>query len=143
LDASRCIAYFTIEKRGSIPEEMREQIGRHVFGCDICQDICPWNRKAPVTTSPGFQPDVRLINPDLSQLARISATEFRERFRGSPISRSKHSGFLRNVAIAMGNTKRRDYLADLEELSNSSDPVLTEHALWAIARLEREEPEKP
>lgn len=143
LDASRCIAYFTIEKRGSIPEEMREDIGRHVFGCDICQDVCPWNRKAPVSTNPGFEADEGLINPDLSQLAHISATEFRERFHGSPISRTKHSGFIRNVAIAMGNSKCGDYLADLEGLSKSSDPVVNEHARWAIARLEHEESEKP
>src|SRR5262249_17055555 len=90
LDASRCIAYFTIEKRGSIPEEMREKIGRHVFGCDICQDVCPWNRKAPVTANPNFQPNESLVNPDLAQLARMSREEFRERFRGSPISRAKH-----------------------------------------------------
>ena len=135
LDASRCIAYFTIEKRGEIPVEMREKIGRHVFGCDICQDVCPWNRKAPVTANPDFQADPELVNADLSDLAHISAQEFRDRFRASPISRAKHSGLLRNVAVAMGNSGRTDYLDQLEELANSADPVVAEHARWAIERV--------
>ncbi len=135
LDASRCIAYFTIEKRGSIPESEREKIGRHVFGCDICQDVCPWNRKAPVTTSPGFEPDASLINPDLSELAQISPGQFRQRFRGSPISRAKYSGFLRNVAVAMGNSGLQEYVPELERLAGSQDPVIAEHALWALTRL--------
>jgi len=135
LDASRCIAYFTIEKRGSIPEPMREKIARHVFGCDICQDVCPWNRKAPVSANPDFFPDASLINPDLAELARLSAPEFRRRFRGSPISRAKHSGFLRNVAIAMGNSERAEYIPALEELARSDDRVVAAHALWAITRL--------
>ena len=135
LDASRCIAYFTIEKRGTIPEKMREKIGRQVFGCDICQDVCPWNGKAPITAIPDFQPDESLVNPDLSQLVRIGRTEFRERFRGSPISRAKHAGFLRNVAIAMGNSGRREFVGELEELASSDDPVVAEHAQWAIERV--------
>ncbi|HVH88006.1 MAG TPA: tRNA epoxyqueuosine(34) reductase QueG [Terriglobales bacterium] len=139
LDASRCIAYFTIEKRGAIPEPMRESIGRHVFGCDICQDVCPWNRKAPVTTNPNFQADESLINPDLGGLAQISPQDFRQRFRGSPISRARHSGFLRNIAIAMGNSGRTEYIPQLDELSRSDDAVVAEHALWAIGRLTRHE----
>jgi epoxyqueuosine reductase len=135
LDASRCIAYFTIEKRGAIPEEMREKIGRHVFGCDICQDVCPWNRKAPVTPNPDFQPDRSLVNPDLAALARVSQQEFRQRFRGSPISRAKHAGFLRNVTVAMGNSERREYVADLERLAANEDAVIAEHARWAIQHL--------
>ncbi|PYY16910.1 MAG: tRNA epoxyqueuosine(34) reductase QueG [Acidobacteria bacterium] len=135
LDASRCIAYFTIEKRGAIPTEMREKVGRHVFGCDICQDVCPWNRKSPITTNPDFLPDSSLVNPDLAQLARISEQEFRHRFRGSPMSRAKYAGFLRNVAIAMANSNRSEYVADLEELAASEDPVVSDHAKWAINHL--------
>lgn len=137
LDASRCIAYFTIEKRGAIPEDFREQIGRHVFGCDICQDVCPWNRRAPFTANPDFQVDESLVNPDLAQLARMSRQEFRERFRGSPISRAKHSGFLRNVAVAMGNSGHEGYVDALEEMAADGDPVVAEHATWAMARLNR------
>ncbi|HWC19660.1 MAG TPA: tRNA epoxyqueuosine(34) reductase QueG [Terriglobales bacterium] len=138
LDASRCIAYFTIEKRGPIPETMRHKIGRHVFGCDICQDVCPWNRKAPITSNADFRSDESLINPDLADLAQISEHEFRQRFRGSPISRTKHSGLLRNVVVAMGNSGRSEYLPQLKELSRSSDRVVAEHALWAISRLNQQ-----
>jgi epoxyqueuosine reductase len=139
LDASRCIAYFTIEKRGPIPSEVREQIGRHVFGCDICQDVCPWNRKAPVTTNPDLEPDRSVVNPDLSRLAQISPQQFRERFRGSPISRAKYSGFLRNVALAMGNSGLSAYITELEKLANNEDVVVAEHARWAIGRLRAQE----
>ena len=135
LDASRCIAYFTIEKRGAIPKDMREKIGRHVFGCDVCQDVCPWNGRAPVTANADFQPDGSLINPDLSQLAHISPQEFRQQFRGSPISRAKHSGFLRNVAVAMGNSGQAEYISDLEELARSDDLNVAEHAKWGLERL--------
>jgi epoxyqueuosine reductase len=138
LDASRCIAYFTIEKRGALPEEMREKIGRQVFGCDICQDVCPWNRKAPVSANPDFHPDESLINPDLSQLARLSPQEFREHFRGSPIARAKYSGLMRNVAIAMGNSGRAEYVSDLEELAGSEDLNIAEHAKWSLERLRRD-----
>lgn len=136
LNASRCISYFTIEKRGAIAEEMQPKIGRHVFGCDICQDVCPWNRRAPVSANPALQPDPELINPELSTLARIDAAEFRRRFRGSPIARTKHSGFLRNVAIALGNSGNRDFIPDLEKLTASTDEVVAEHAMWAIERLQ-------
>jgi epoxyqueuosine reductase len=135
LDASRCIAYFTIEKRGAIPEEMRADIGRHVFGCDICQDVCPWNHKAPVTVNPGFQPDPSLINPDLEELSHLSPQEFRIRFRGSPIARAKHSGFLRNVAVAMGNSGNREFVPALEQMSDGGDPIVAEHARWALDQL--------
>jgi len=138
LDASSCIAYFTIEKRATIPEPVREKIGRHVFGCDICQDVCPWNRKAPVSVNPDFAPDDSLINPDLAELARISPQEFRSRFRGSPIARAKHSGFLRNVAVAMGNSGCAEYLPQLEDLARSEDLVVAEHAKWAIERLRQQ-----
>ena len=135
LDASRCIAYFTIEKRGAIPEEMRDKIGRHVFGCDICQDVCPWYRNAPVTTNSDFKADESLVNPDLSTFAQISAQEFRQRFRGSPIARAKHSGFLRNIAVAMGNSGLSEYRAELEQLASNEDPIVAEHAGWAIEKL--------
>ena len=138
LDASRCIAYFTIEKRGAIPEDMREKIGRHIFGCDICQDVCPWNRKAPVSASSDFQPHESLVNPDLKRLARISPQEFRQRFRRSPISRAKYSGLMRNIAVAMGNSGRAEYMDDLERLAEGSDPNLTEHSRWAMDQLRKQ-----
>ena len=135
LDSNKCISYLTIEKRGAIPEEMREGMGRHVFGCDICQDVCPWNRKAPSTTATEFQAREGLVNPALEWLAEISPEEFREKFRGSPIRRTKRTGLRRNAAIAMGNSRDHRFLPVLEELAADDDPVVAESARWAVAQL--------
>jgi epoxyqueuosine reductase len=132
LDSNKCISYLTIEKRGAIPEEMREGMGRHVFGCDICQDVCPWNRKAPSTTATEFQAREGLVNPALDWLAEMSAEEFREKFRGSPIRRTKRSGLRRNAAIAMGNSGNRSFIPVLEKLAADDDPVVAESAKWAL-----------
>src|SRR5437870_1285270 len=137
LDANRCIAYLTIEKRGAIPEHIREGIGRHIFGCDICQDVCPWNRKAPATSAPEFQAREGLINPALHWLAEMTAEEFREKFRGSPVRRTKYSGLRRNAAIAIGNSGDARYLPLLPRLSEDEDPVVAESARWAKEKLER------
>jgi len=135
LDATKCISYLTIEKRGAIPEDLRAGIGRQVFGCDICQDVCPWNRQAPVTTTPEFEPRPQLVNPDLEWLARLSLDEFREMFRGSPVKRAKHAGLLRNVAIAMGNSGDGRFLPVLGELTRHPDASVAEHAHWAVRRI--------
>jgi epoxyqueuosine reductase len=135
LDSNRCISYLTIEKRGSIPEDLREGMGRHVFGCDICQDVCPWNRKAPITNAPEFAPRLPLVNPALDWLAEMSAEDFRLQFRGSPIRRAKHSGLHRNTAIAMGNSGNRKFLPALEKLVSDGDPAVSESARWAIKKL--------
>jgi epoxyqueuosine reductase len=132
LDARLCISYFTIELRGAVPEEHRDVIGTHVFGCDICQDVCPWNGRAPVTGDPAYAP-VHFA-PPLDELAAIEEDEFREMFRGSPISRPRYQGFLRNVAIAMGNARDPKFRPALERLAASPDPVIAEHARWALAR---------
>jgi epoxyqueuosine reductase len=136
LDSNRCIAYLTIEKRGSIPEELRAGIGQQVFGCDICQDVCPWNRKAPHSAAPEFAAREGLVNPALEWLAEMSAEEFRETFRGSPIRRAKYAGLRRNVAIAMGNSGRMEFVPVLERLACDSEPVVQESAAWAKERLE-------
>ncbi len=135
LDSNRCIAYLTIEKRGSIPEDMRAGIGRHVFGCDICQDVCPWNRKAPSSAAPEFQTRPGLVNPALDWLAEMSAEEFRETFRGSPVRRTKQSGLRRNAVIAMGNSRKSEFLPILEKMSADEDQAVAESAQWAIERL--------
>jgi epoxyqueuosine reductase len=135
LDSNKCIAYLTIEKRGVIPEEMREGIGRHVFGCDICQDVCPWNRKAPATAIAEFQAQEGLVNPALEWLAEISAEEFREKFRGSPVSRTKRAGIRRNAVIAMGNSGDERFLPVLEKLGSDEDEVVAESAEWAGRKL--------
>ena len=135
LDSNRCIAYLTIEKRGSIAEDLREGVGRHVFGCDICQDVCPWNRKTPATTASEFQARPGLVNPALDWLAEISAEEFRETFRGSPIRRTKRSGLRRNVAIAMGNSGSQKFLPLLDKMAGDEDEAVGECARWARERL--------
>jgi epoxyqueuosine reductase len=135
LDSNKCISYLTIEKCGPIPEEMREGMGRHVFGCDICQDVCPWNRKAPATTAAEFQPREGLVNPALAWLAEMSAEEFREKFRGSPIRRTKRAGLRRNAAIAMGNSGDRRFLPVLKKLAADEDSVVAATAAWAAERL--------
>jgi len=116
---------------------LREGIGRHLFGCDICQDVCPWNRKAPVTQAPEFQPRDGLVNPALEWLAEMKAEEFRATFRGSAVRRTKLSGLQRNVVIAMGNSRDRRFVPMLERLQNSGDAVLAESARWALERLGR------
>ena len=138
LDATRCISYLTIEKRGTIPEELRFGMGRQVFGCDICQDVCPWNREAPLTKTPELQPRAALVNPDLGWLAGLSAEEFREVFRGSPVKRARFTGLRRNVAIALGNSDEERFLPVLEELSRDEDETVAEHARWALRRLRGE-----
>lgn len=135
LDSNRCISYLTIEKRGSIPEEVRAGMGRHVFGCDICQDVCPWNRKAPATTAPEFSPREGLVNPALDWLAELSADEFREKFRGSPIRRAKRSGLRRNALVAIGNSEDPEFLPLAERLTSDEDKHVAEAARWASNRL--------
>jgi epoxyqueuosine reductase len=103
MDASRCIAYLTIEKRGPIPEELAAKVGRNVFGCDICQEVCPWNRRAPITDWPELQPRPELVNPALDWLENLNEIEYRQMFRGSPVDRAKFRDFQRNVATAQKN----------------------------------------
>ncbi len=135
MDASRCIAYLTIEKRGPIPEELRAPIGRQVFGCDICQEVCPWNGKAIHQSPVSSETRPELINPALTWLANLDPEEFNRQFRGSPIKRTKRSVLLRNVAIAMGNSGHREFLPQLEAWTTDEDTVLAEAAAWAMVRL--------
>jgi epoxyqueuosine reductase len=139
LDARRCIAYLTIEKRGAIPEEMREPMGHHIFGCDICQDVCPWNNKrgnAPASSLADFQPRPGLIHPDLQWLAQMDEPTYRDTFRGSPVKRAKFTGLKRNVAIAMGNSGNREFVGVLKTMAADSDAVVAEHARWALRKLD-------
>jgi epoxyqueuosine reductase len=134
LDSRLCISYFTIELRGAAPEELRPAIGRHVFGCDICQDVCPWNRRAPVTEEPALA--AAHFAPPLEKLAALSEEEFREMFRDSPILRARYAGFLRNVAIAMGNARDERFRAPLKKLAGSPEPVVSDSARWGLRQLD-------
>jgi epoxyqueuosine reductase len=133
VDARLCISYFTIEQRSPSPEEYRGEIGSHVFGCDICQDVCPWNRRAPVTEDPAYGP--RDFAPPLDRLASITAEEFRAMFAGTAVTRARYSGFLRNVAIAMGNQQVEEFRAPLERLAASGDPMVAAAAQWGLRQL--------
>jgi epoxyqueuosine reductase len=190
MDASRCIAYFNIELRGAIPEEFRPAIGNNVFGCDICQDVCPWNsrplplgsgplqdavasnvqlgesrtqRSAAATSLPEFQPlqvefsseesgaseeDIAvtaeesinpafsLFNPTLENLAAMTEDDFKKAFAHSPIKRTKYRGWLRNLCVVMGNSCDRRFIPWLEVAASNSDPIVSEHAAWALRRLQ-------
>lgn len=135
LDPTKCISYLTIELRGSIPEELRHGTGRQVFGCDICQDVCPWNREAPLTTISDFEPRPKLVNPDLEWLASLTPEQFRETFRGSPVKRAKRRGLLRNVAMAMANSGDERFVQTLQRLCEDEDPIIAEHARWALRKV--------
>jgi epoxyqueuosine reductase len=133
IDSRLCISYLTIELRGPIAEAQRAGCGQQVFGCDICQDVCPWNRRAVATADSAFEP--RFFAPPLERFAEIGESEFRCMFQTSPVVRSRYSGFLRNIAIAMGNSGRKSFRPALERLAAHNDPVIRDHARWALARL--------
>jgi epoxyqueuosine reductase len=150
MDASRCIAYLTIEKKGSIPEELRAPMGRQVFGCDICQDVCPWNEKSQREPNAHAQLTARpeLINPSLGWLASLEGPAFTRVFRGSPLEPSRREAtrrkcLRRNIAIAMGNSGETTFLPHLEAWSTHEDPALAEAATWAIGRLQSPDTAKP
>lgn len=136
LDTTRCISYLTIEKRGDIPEELRAGMGNHIFGCDICQDVCPWNRKASVSSLPEFQPHPGRFNPALAWLANLSEDEFRTAFQRSPLRRARRSGLRRNAVVAMANSGKLGFVPLLQQLTNDTDRVVAEHAAWALHRRE-------
>jgi epoxyqueuosine reductase len=135
MDAARCIAYLTIEKKGAIAEEFRELMGRQVFGCDICQDVCPWNRRAPLAVKENMLARKELVNPPLDWLAGMDAAQFRQWFKGSPLERTRRKRLHRNVAIAMGNSGEARFIPQLKEWSTSEDEVLAESAQWALAQI--------
>jgi epoxyqueuosine reductase len=158
LDARRCISYLTIELRGAIPEEFRAAMGNAVIGCDICQDVCPWNRKSPLTMLAAFQPrqielqtengkekienGATLFAPELEWLASLPQEEFSKIFRGSAVKRAKWRGLVRNACVALGNSRlaqgtdtHRCILTLLNRLASSNESLIAEHARWALGRL--------
>lgn len=163
MDARKCISYLTIELRGSIPSQLREPMGNHVFGCDICQDVCPWNRRAPASPLVQFQPrdlpphqeaafpsqatpkaeEDSLFLPRLDWLLTLSEADFREVFRGSPVKRTKWSGLVRNACIAAGNSGIRPgganyarILVSLQKLAACDHSIVAESAQWALSRIQ-------
>ena len=142
LDAGRCISYLTIENKGSIPSNLREQIGNWVFGCDVCQMVCPWNiRFAQTTGDPAFEPRPGLINPPLDNELVLTPEEFNRKYKNSPIKRAKRRGYLRNAAVAAGNSRGRGLLSALELVRDDDEPLVRESVEWAITKLNDNFPE--
>jgi epoxyqueuosine reductase len=142
LDARRCISYLTIELKGSIPLEFRPLIGNRIFGCDDCLDACPWNRFAQVSREAAFSAHRSTTGMSLRDYLKLNDAEFRALFRNSPIRRIKRRGFLRNVCIALGNVGNSADLAALERAATDSEPLIAEHAAWAIGRIRERFPAK-
>jgi len=135
LDARRCISYLTIELKGFIPRHLRPLIGNHIFGCDICQEICPYNVKAQATEEKAFLPRKGLYAPNLISLLSLDEKEFRRRFQGSPILRAKRRGLLRNVAVALGNAKSVTALPALILALDDQEALVRGHVAWAIGQI--------
>jgi epoxyqueuosine reductase len=135
LDARRCISYLTIEVKGSIPPELREPMGNWVFGCDMCQEVCPWNRKAPPAVERSFRPRPDLDPVDPIELLGLSPEEFRRRFRGTALMRPRRRGLLRNAAIVLGNRGDPAALTALHKALTDPEPLVREAAQWAIDRI--------
>lgn len=135
MDATRCISYLTIEKKGAIDEELHAGIGRNVFGCDICQEVCPWNRRPPIADS--VQPRPELVNPALEWLASMDSGEFKRQFKGSPLERTGRKRLLRNVAIAMGNSGQREFLPQLDAWAEEEGEGVAHAGLRAAANAAR------
>jgi epoxyqueuosine reductase len=135
LDARRCISYLTIELKGWMPRHLRPLIGHHVFGCDICQDVCPYNAKASSTLEPAFEPRQGLYAPALIPLLSLDEDEFRRRFRRSPLRRAKRRGLLRNVAVALGNSASPEAVPALVSALADNEPLVRGHVAWALGRI--------
>jgi epoxyqueuosine reductase len=133
LDSRLCISYLTIELRGSIPVELRPLIGTRIFGCDDCQDVCPWNRFAHAG-DPRFNPRPEILAATLRDYLRLSPDEFKQRFAGTNVLRPKYRGFIRNCLVAAGNAKRMELKTEIAKHIQSDDEMIREHAQWAMAQ---------
>ncbi|HTY63574.1 MAG TPA: tRNA epoxyqueuosine(34) reductase QueG [Acidobacteriota bacterium] len=134
LDARRCISYLT-QLRGPIPRSLRPLMGNRIFGCDTCQEACPWNRSTPKTAELGFHPRDENLLPDLATLVGLSTDEFSKRFSGNPVHRVTRDGFVRNVVVALGNSGNREAVSPLEVALQDPSPLVRSHAAWALGRI--------
>jgi epoxyqueuosine reductase len=135
LDARRCISYLTIELRGPMPPELRPKVGDWLFGCDMCQEVCPWNRKAPTADETVILPNPDLASLDPAELLILSADDFRRRFQGTALTRAKRAGLLRNAAVVLGNRGDASALPALHRALADPEPVVREAAQWAVERI--------
>ena len=137
IDARHCISYLTIELKDDIPSELRPLIGKWVFGCDVCQMVCPWNRFAASNGDPAFAARDDTPRPNLIHELELTSEEFNRKFKNSPIKRTKYRGYLRNIAVALGNSKNRDATPILKKALNNSEPMVREHAAWALEQIDK------
>ncbi len=137
IDGTRCISYLTIENKGEIPPDLRPQIGNWVFGCDVCQEVCPWNLHfAPQHGDPAFEPRLEVANPDLLKDVRLTPQAFNQKFKDNPIQRSRRRGYLRNVCVALGNLgDPRAVPVLMEVLTLEGEPLVRRHAAWALGKI--------
>jgi epoxyqueuosine reductase len=136
LDSRKCISYTTIELRGEIPSQDRAGIGHHLFGCDICQDVCPWNRRAPVSQEAAFQPRPELLWPELETLLALTQDDWTRAIRATPLKRAKVRGLLRNLMVVAGNSGLHRLIPHLQRFLSHDDQNVRSHAQWAIRKLE-------
>jgi len=136
IDAGRCISYLTIELKDDIPTLLRPLVGNWVFGCDICQTVCPWNRFAPSDGDPALAPHESLPHPNLIHELELTSQEFNRKFRNSAVKRSKHRGYLRNVAVALGNSRNPAAVPALQKALDNPEPMVRKHAAWALDQIE-------
>ncbi len=135
LDSRRCISYLTIELKERIPKALRSKMGNLIYGCDICQEVCPWNSKAVPTDDPAFRPRDGNLTPTLLSLVGMTQQEFSRRFKGSPIKRAKRRGFLRNVLVAIGNWGNQRAVPALKKALTDDEPLVRSHAAWALGQI--------
>ena len=135
LDARRCISYLTIELRSHVPTDLRDGIGDWLFGCDLCQDVCPWNHKAPVTTEPAFQPQSDLCPANAMDILKITEADFNTRFEHTPLGRPGWDGLRRNAAIVLGNAGDTAVIPALVAFDNDPSPLVREAVAWALGKL--------
>ena len=135
IDSSKCISFLTIENKESIPAEYREPVGSNIFGCDICQDVCPWNGKAESVNIKEFLPREGLFYPELKWLSGMDQEQFSKFFKDSPVKRSKRRGLLRNVLVAIGNSRDGEFEDRVIDLLQDDEPLIRKHAVWALHKI--------
>jgi epoxyqueuosine reductase len=137
LDARRCISYLTIENKGEIPSDLRLSMGNWAFGCDVCQMVCPWNRFSAMEYDASFVAYPDVSSPDLIANLRLTTEEFKQKFKDNPVLRARRGGYLRNTAIALGNSGNKTAIPALEEALQEDSPLIRQHASWALEQIRK------
>jgi len=135
VDANRCLSYLTIENKGALAPNLRAQAGGWIFGCDVCQTVCPWNNRAPLEGDPAFAPRPGVPRPVLSEALRLTPQAFNRKYKGSPVKRTKRRGYLRNAAVAAGNLGSADDVPALIAALHDAEPLVRAHAAWALGKI--------